>query len=208
MNMSGMSSEEQIIRSCCRGCHGGCGVLVHVKNGVISKIEGDPECPTNHGTMCSKGLASLQVVYHPDRVKFPLRRAGKKGEGKWQRISWDEALDSIASNLEQFKKDYGPESIVLGTGTGRDYEFWLFRFAHRLGTPNMLTPGHMCYSPKRGAALITCGDFSVCDYEEKPQCVVIWGANPVWSNPDEYTCLLYTSPSPRDATLSRMPSSA
>ena len=185
--MSDTSSEEQIIRSCCRGCHGGCGVLVHLKNGLISKIEGDSECPTNHGTTCSIGSGFLQLVYHPDRIKFPLKRAGKRGEGNWQRISWDEALDSIAGNLEQVKKDYGAESIVMGTGTGRDYEFWFVRFAQQLGTPNVLTPGHICYGPRRATSLITCGDFPVCDYEGKPQCVVVWGANPVWSNPDEYT---------------------
>ena len=75
------SDGEQIIKSNCRTCHGGCGVLVHLKDGYITKIEGDPDFPTNHGSMCSKGLATLQMVYHPDRLKYPLKRAGNKGEG-------------------------------------------------------------------------------------------------------------------------------
>ncbi|MFC1916607.1 molybdopterin-dependent oxidoreductase [Chloroflexota bacterium] len=181
------SYNEQIIASNCRGCHGGCGVLVHVKDGRITRIEGDPEFPTNHGTMCSKGLAFQQLVYHPDRIKYPLKRVGNKGEGKWQRISWDDALDTIADKLRQVKTEHGAESIVLGYGTGRNYESFLYRFANLLGTPNVLTAGHMCYGPRIAATGITCGRLPVCDYENNPRCVMVWGSNVVWTNPDEYT---------------------
>ncbi|GAI11628.1 unnamed protein product, partial [marine sediment metagenome] len=79
-----------------------CGVLVTVEDGVITHIEGNPETPTE-GTMCSKGLSSIQHVDNPYRLKYPLKRAGKKGEGKWQRISWDEALDTIAQKINDTK---------------------------------------------------------------------------------------------------------
>jgi anaerobic selenocysteine-containing dehydrogenase len=180
------SSGEQVIRSNCRGCHGGCGVLVHVKDGRIIKLEGDPEIPSNRGTMCSKGLAYLQLVYHPDRVKYPLKRSGKKGEGKWQRISWDEALDTIVNKYKEIIPKYGPEAIVIGQGTGRDYAETLYRFANLLGTPNVLTAGHMCYVSRLGATLITCGALPVCDYDSHPKCVMVWGNNVVWTHPDEY----------------------
>jgi anaerobic selenocysteine-containing dehydrogenase len=180
------SSGEQVIRSNCRGCHGGCGVLVHVKDGRIIKLEGDPEIPSNRGTMCSKGLAYLQLVYHPDRVKYPLKRSGKKGEGKWQRISWDEALDTIVNKYKEIISKYGPEAIVIGQGTGRDYAETLYRFANLLGTPNVLTAGHMCYVSRLGATLITCGALPVCDYDSHPKCVMVWGNNVVWTHPDEY----------------------
>jgi len=180
------SSGEQVIRSNCRGCHGGCGVLVHVKDGRIIKLEGDPEVPSNRGTMCSKGLAYLQLVYHPDRVKYPLKRSGKKGEGKWQRISWDEALDTIANKYKEIISKYGPEAIVIGQGTGRDYAETLYRFANLLGTPNVITAGHMCYVSRLGATLITCGALPVCDYDNHPECVMVWGNNVVWTHPDEY----------------------
>ena len=88
-------------------CHGGCGVLVHVKDGKITKIEGDPESPLSKGTICIKALAGMDLVYHPDRLKYPLRRAGERGEGKWQRISWDEALNVIADTLNGIKGEYG-----------------------------------------------------------------------------------------------------
>lgn len=180
------SSGEQVIRSNCRGCHGGCGVLVHVKDGRIITLEGDPEIPSNRGTMCSKGLAYLQLVYHPDRVKYPLKRSGKKGEGKWQRISWDEALDTIVNKYKEIIPKYGPEAIVIGQGTGRDYAETLYRFANLLGTPNVITAGHMCYVSRLGATLITCGALPVCDYDSHPKCVMVWGNNVVWTHPDEY----------------------
>jgi len=178
--------DEQVVASNCRGCHGGCGVLVHVKDGRVTKIEGDPNFPTNHGSMCSKGLAFTQLIYHPDRLRYPLKRAGSRGGGEWKRISWDEALDTIAGKLRQLKAEKATESIVLGYGTGRNYESFLYRFANLLGTPNVITAGHMCYGPRLAATSITCGRLPVCDYENSPQCVMVWGNNLVWTNPDEY----------------------
>mgnify|MGYP001607961840 CR=1 FL=1 len=179
------SSEERIVKSYCRGCHGGCGVLVRVKDDRIVNIEGDPKFPTNRGSMCSKGLAAKQLVYHPDRITRPLKRVGNKGEGKWQPISWDEALDTIAGKLRQVKAENGAESIVLGYGTGRNYESFLYRFANLLGTPNVLTAGHECYGSRIAATAITCGKLPVSDYANNPACVMVWGNNVLWTNPDE-----------------------
>ncbi|MFC1953789.1 molybdopterin-dependent oxidoreductase, partial [Chloroflexota bacterium] len=151
----------------------------------IAGIEGDPESPFSRGSMCSKGLAAPQLVYHPDRVTKPLKRTGKRGEGKWQPISWDEALDTIAGKLEQVKNEFGAESIVLGYGTGRNYEGFLYRFANLLGTPNVLTAGHMCYGPRIAATAITCGKLPIADFNSNPSCVMVWGNNVLWTNPDE-----------------------
>jgi len=183
----GVSVKEAVIKTNCRGCHGGCGVLVHVRDGTIIKIEGDPDFPTNHGSMCSKGLAFHQLVYHPDRVKYPLKRVGKKGEGKWQRISWDEAFETIVNKLKQIIKENGPESIVLAQGTSREGESFLARFGNLLGTPNVMAAGHFCYLTRVGASLVTCGNLPICDYDGDPKCVVVWGSNIFWTNPDEYT---------------------
>jgi len=177
---------EKIVRSNCRGCHGGCGVLVHVRDGVITRIEGDPDFPSNRGSMCSKGLAFAQLVYHPDRLIYPMKRAGARGEGKWERISWDEALDTIAERISRIKAENGAESVVLGYGTGRNYEAFLYRFANLFGTPNVITAGHMCYGPRIAATSITCGRLPVCDYAGKPRLVMVWGNNVVWTNADEY----------------------
>ena len=131
--------EVQKIKTVCRSCHGGCGVIAHVQNGKVIKVEGNPDSPISHGTLCSKGLAITQLAYHPDRILHPMKKTG----GGWQRITWDEALDTIAAKFKAVIREYGPESIVVGQGTGRDYESHLYRFANQLGTPNVLTAGHM-----------------------------------------------------------------
>jgi anaerobic selenocysteine-containing dehydrogenase len=174
--------EIKKVRTVCRSCHGGCGVIAQVKNGKVFKIEGDPDSPISHGTLCSKGLAITQIAYHPDRVLHPM----KKGGSGWERITWDEALDTIAGKFKKVIDEYGPESLFIGQGTGRDYESHFSRFGNLLGTPNVLTAGHMCYLSRIGASLITCGRFPVCDYAGEPKCIVLWAVNPLWTNPDEY----------------------
>jgi anaerobic selenocysteine-containing dehydrogenase len=157
-------------------------VIVHVEDGRVVKVEGDREAPIGHGTMCSKGLAVLQLAYHPDRILYPM----EKTDSGWERISWDQALDTIADRFRGAIEKHGAESIVVGQGTGRDYESFLYRFANLLGTPNVLTAGHMCYVSRVGATLITCGNLPVSDFEGEPKCLVVWANNPLWTNPDEY----------------------
>ncbi len=177
---------DTVVKSHCRMCHGGCGVLVYVQDGKVAKIAGDPECPINHGTLCSKGIASTQLVYHPDRLTHPLRRVGGKGSGKWAQISWEEALDAIAERILHYKSENGAESIVMGYGTGRENEAVIYRFANLLGTPNVLTAGHFCYGPRIATSIVTCGTNPIVDYENHPQCIMVWGNNLVISNPDCY----------------------
>ena len=170
------------IRTVCRSCHGGCGVIAHVQDNKVIKVEGDPASPISHGTMCSKGLAITQLAYHPDRIRHPMKKT-RKG---WDRITWDDALDTVAEKFKSVIDTSGPESIVVGQGTGRDYESHLYRFANLLGTPNVLTAGHMCYVSRVGATLITCGNLPVADWHGHPRCIVMWGCNPQWTNPDEH----------------------
>ena len=177
---------DSVVKSHCRMCHGGCGVLVYVKDGKIAKIAGDPDCPINHGTLCSKGIGASQLVYHPDRLTYPVRRVGSKGSGKWERISWDEALDAIAEKILNYKESFGAESIVMGYGTGRENEAVIYRFANLLGSPNTLTAGHFCYGPRIATTIITCGTNPIVDYENNPKCIMVWGNNLVISNPDCY----------------------
>ena len=177
---------DSVVKSHCRMCHGGCGVIVYVKDGKIAKIAGDPDCPINHGTLCTKGLASAQLAYHPDRLTTPVKRVGPKASGQWDRISWDEALNTIAERILNYKERFGAESIVMGYGTGRENEAAIYRFANLLGTPNVLTAGHFCYGPRIATSIITCGTNPIVDYENKPNCIMVWGNNIVISNPDEY----------------------
>ena len=122
------------------------------------------------------------MAYHPDRILYPMRNT----DHGWERITWDEALGTIADKFKAVIDEFGPESIVIGQGTGRDYESHLYRFANQLGTPNVLTAGHMCYVSRVASTLVTVGNLPICDYEGGPRCIVLWGCNPQWTNPDEY----------------------
>jgi thiosulfate reductase / polysulfide reductase chain A len=100
-------------------CHGGCGVLVHVQNGKVIKIEGNPDSPASRGKICPKGLASIDHLYHPDRITHPLKRVGKRGDGKWERIAWEEAYDIMVTKIKALQGQYGSETIAIAHGTGR-----------------------------------------------------------------------------------------
>ena len=130
-------TDDRIVRSACQACHCECGVFVHVKDGKVVKIEGDPEHPMNEGAMCVKGLAYTQLLYHPDRLKYPLKRAGARGEGKWQRISWDEALDTIADKFKEIIATDGPRAIAYVAQDGpRTYPTPHFLLFRAMGSPN------------------------------------------------------------------------
>ena len=95
-------------------------------------------------------------------------------------------LIPLRSGCSGTKRTYGAESIVLGYGTGRDNEAVIYRFANVLGSPNVLTAGHFCYGPRLATTIITCGSNPVVDYENNPKCIMVWGNNLVFSNPDSY----------------------
>ena len=189
------SPDTQIVRttswSAGPGCHGTCGVLAHIKNGKLVKIEGDPDHPWNQGRLCARCLAMTQYVYHPDRLRHPLKRVGERGEGKWQEISWDEAFDLIEQKLGKIREDLGPESVVFSMGTGRDIPAWICMLAYAYGSPNVMfaMSGNACYSPRIAAVETVLGDYCVPDasqwlpdrYDdpryEVPECLVIWGYN-------------------------------
>ena len=81
-------------------CHGGCGAVIEVAGEKIKSIKGDPENPMNKGKLCVLGASSLDQVYNSRRLKYPMKRAGKRGEGKWERISWDSAFEEMAAKIK------------------------------------------------------------------------------------------------------------
>lgn len=179
---------EKIVRTVCQGCHPECGVLVHVRDGRVTEVKGDPEHPMNRGFICIKGRAQPQLVHHPDRLKYPLRRAGDRGGGKWERISWDDALDSIAEKLTEIKNKYGAESIASIHGTGPRAALQASSlFPFMLGSPNRISVDlHICFAPSLVAESCTSGHSIMM--EEGPDyrnsnCIVVWGGNPIISHP-------------------------
>jgi anaerobic selenocysteine-containing dehydrogenase len=173
-------------RTTCRACgHGGCGVYVTVENGRVSSVAGDREHPISKGYCCKKAHAAVEMQYHPDRLKYPMRRIGARGQGKWERLSWNEALTYVADRLTRIKAESGAESVVFGHGTGRDFHRFLYRVSNLFGSPNVLTPGHMCYLPRVAISKLLGMDIPMVDYDSRPKCVLNWGSNHLISNPDE-----------------------
>jgi thiosulfate reductase/polysulfide reductase chain A len=179
---------EKIVRTVCQGCHSECGVLVHINRGKVTKIKPDPDHPSSRGYICIKGTHYADFTYHPDRLKYPIKRAGGKGEGKWERISWDKALDEIATRLTEVKKRYGVQSIGAFHGTApRESLLSSNLLASALGTPNVIsTDLHICFAPSMVAEIATVGH-SVMQ-EEGPdylssRCILVCGGNPLVSHP-------------------------
>ncbi len=170
-----------VYKSQCYICNSGCDVLVFEKDGRVIRVEGDPSSSITKGTLCCKGLASKEQLYHEDRLLYPLKRIGKRGEGRWQRISWDEALDTAAERFKELEAKYGPDSIVLATGTKRgtwcDY---FMRFANAWGKQFTSTGWAQCAVPRQLAGLMMLGGTAAeCPDFSRSRCLLVWGANPV-----------------------------
>jgi len=149
-------SGEKVVRSTMwsAGCglHGGCGTEIYVKDGKVIRVEGDRAHPHNQGRLCPKGLAIPQYMYHPDRVRYSLKRVGERGEGKRERISWDEAYDTIEKKLKGIRDKYGSESVIFCQGMGRDIGGPITFLMYAYGSPNWVQAGlvgHACYTPRQ-----------------------------------------------------------
>jgi len=184
-------SGERVVKTVCSLCYCSCGVLARVKDGEVVKIEGDPDHPNNSGALCLKGLSGLELLYHPDRLNYPLKRVGKRGEGNWQRISWDEALDITAHRLGEIKEEDGPEAICIARGAGLYGNIGIIGyFGYLVGTPNVMSSGFICFQPHVAAARATIGYSAaihatevVWDEMLNSKCILLWAANPKESAP-------------------------
>ena len=171
-------ATTQVVKSVCGLCVGNCGVLVTLEDVKAVGIKGDPDSPLNRGALCPIGRASLEYLYHPDRLAYPLRRTGGRGEGKWQQISWDEAFNLAAEALNKVKQEYGPEVVVMVQGSAKgSMDTHLVRLANAFGTPNVVCAEYVCHMPRVVAAELTFGFFPGADYGYPPACVISWAAN-------------------------------
>jgi anaerobic selenocysteine-containing dehydrogenase len=181
-----------VVRTSCRGCHGVCQVLVHMEGEKVVKVSGDPESLTSRGFLCPKGAAAPEMLYHPDRLKYPLRRAGARGENKWERVSWDEAIAEVVERFDLIRRESGSEYLAVAQGTGRPYTEFTLRFANAFGTPNFVNPGHLCYLPRVIGSAITLGGLPVSDIYgfggKTPACILNWGCNHVETGASDGMC--------------------
>lgn len=183
------------------GCHGGCGVKLYVKDDKVVKVEGDENHPWNCGRGCSRLLAMKQFMYHPDRIIYPMKRVGARGDGRFERISWDEAYDIIEKKFNQIKEEYGANSVIFIQGTGRDIGGPMSIVAYNYGSANwsqLGLAGQACYGPRLGAMSAVQGDNAIADcsqFLEKrfddprykvPKYIIIWAQDPTRGCPDGF----------------------
>jgi anaerobic selenocysteine-containing dehydrogenase len=163
--------------------HGGCALLVGVEGNSIVRVKGDPEGCLNKGYTCYKGRVSAERLTHPSRLLHPLKRAGKRGEGQWQRISWDEALDATAKSLLRIKEEYGARAVGFGVGMPKGLEHFVqIRLANIFGSPNVIASQDVCHAPREIAGVHTCGFYPVADLHNPTACILSWASNVLSSN--------------------------
>ncbi len=154
------------IHGMCQLCSTVCGITGYVKDGRILKIEGNPADPNSRGRLCARGQASLNHQYHPERLLHPIRRVGKRGEGKWRRISWDEALDEIAVRLRRLREEGRHEEFAFHQGRSRSKDA-VAAFLRAFGTNTQLNHRGLCSAARRSANLTYLfeSDWDLGDYE-------------------------------------------
>lgn len=174
--------------SYCAMCISRCGVIATVDDGVLKSVNADPAHP--NGCICVKGTAAAEIVYSPDRLRFPMKRTRPKGDNDpgWVRISWDEAMATIASRLLEVKAKYGPESVVFGMGTPSasgisDAARWLDRLTNTFGSPNGLSPLYVCNWNREWGSHYTYGVATPRPDYDNSGCILLWGFNPYASWP-------------------------
>jgi anaerobic selenocysteine-containing dehydrogenase len=179
-----MRETPDLERAICRMCHGGCGTVITMKDGRMTKVEGDPLNPINLGKLCSKaGVPSIEQSYHPERLEYPLLRASRSEP--FRRVSWDDALAFIAEKMLAIRVSFGAEAVVFARGVSMNNNQVLTRLANVFGTPNAISINYYCYGPRIAACAVTsAGKFSgrswdtvsIVDYYSRPACIVEWGS--------------------------------
>jgi anaerobic selenocysteine-containing dehydrogenase len=172
---------------CALDCPDCCSLLINVdETGRGSRLRGDPAHPITRGFLCGKVAQYLERVYHPERLLYPQRRTGKKGQGQFERISWEQALDEIAARLQQISDEHGPEAVLpysyAGTmgmlnGSGMDR-----RFFHRLGASRL--DRTICAATGTAALLASQGITLGTEPEQfaSSKLIIAWGANVLGTN--------------------------
>jgi anaerobic selenocysteine-containing dehydrogenase len=189
---TGNASSHEVMAGMCGVCPAGCGVNIHLVDGKIERLTPLKEHP--YGVVCPRGTRAREIVYSEDRILYPQRRIGSRDQGRFERISWDEAYDLIVRELQRIARRYGPEAICLYTGRG-NFEFGLNEtFAPAgtvetsanavlfpFGSPNTAGVGSLCYVAYGMIAGRACfGEYMrhMTEDIEQADLILVWGANP------------------------------
>lgn len=183
-------SSIKTVKTMCHGCIQFCAVLATVEDGVVTKLQGDPDSPLNKTSICIKGLNQMHTVYSPRHILHPMRHV-ERGTNKWETISWDEAIELAATKIKEGVDKYGPYSFFVSSGGGGAYSgFWAYGFCEAILSPNSFEPGGaQCFMPRASMAPFVYGGRppSIADsflwepfntYKPATKMIVLWGAQP------------------------------
>ncbi|MBP3700655.1 MAG: molybdopterin-dependent oxidoreductase [Lachnospiraceae bacterium] len=195
--LAASDAPEEVKYTHCVMCNHGprCGMKLIIKEGKVYRIEKRDGYPNN--LLCAKGISSIQELYEPNRLLYPMKRTTPKGsdDPKWERITWDEALQTIAEKLNDIKAKYGAEKVMFMTGDPKEPRSAVQRLAFTFGSPNMGTESSTCYKGTELATKLLYGPewFTASSMATgagptvgKTKVCIIWGNNPPWSSPFSY----------------------
>ena len=188
------STSPEVVRyTHCVQCNRGpkCGMKLILKDDKLYRIE--KRGNYNNNLICAKGVAAIQEIYDPERLLYPMKRTNPKGEpGQWERISWDEALSTIAEKLNSIKEKHGAEKVAFITGDPKEPRSALMRLAYAFGSPNFGTESSTCFLATELANKLIYGPYhkvaskvatGANPVPDKTKVAIFWGTNPAWSAP-------------------------
>ncbi len=174
---------RSFLPSTCMQCPAGCGIIGYVEESRLVKIGGNSKHISNLGTLCARGQAGINAIYDPQRLLEPLKRVGPRGSGSWEPVSWDDALDEVASTLGTLKSGGDPREFVFLTGNP-DADYLGRRFTHAFGSPNFIGSTSDFDANKRVADRLTWGAAGDMPDVAHSKYILVLGANPLETGPN------------------------
>lgn len=182
------TGKPMTVASTCLLCPAGCGILGEVLDGRVVNILGNPRHPNNRGKICSRGYAGINLLYDPDRLLYPLKRSGARGQGRWTRISWEQAWAEMAKRLTALKKSAGTEGFWMEMETPGSKELLALEFLKAFGSPTVLAETDFANPNGRLGHLLTWGAESPVNDAARSRFILNFGANP-YENHAQYIFL-------------------
>ena len=185
------TAESTVVATTCWECNTHCGALVTVTDGRVTKVAPNPDHPASKGAFCVKGIRGLpELTYHQDRLLHPLRRAGERGEGRWQRISWDEALDEMAQKFLAVRAEHGPLALAGAVSNATCNRGVMVALLMRaMGSPNWLMNQDLCGGCRALSDRITGLAITGGEDIDATACALVVGRNPQAADPVQWAAL-------------------
>ena len=183
--MARTAGKPVTVASTCRLCPAGCGILGEVADGRVTKIMGNPRHPNNRGKLCSRGHAGLNVLYDPDRLLFPLKRSGARGEGRWTRITWEQALEEISKRLAPLRQQGKTDALWVEQGIGGEHDLLFLHFLKAYGGPAVFSDSSFPKESRAFGQNLTWGAEPLVNDAAKARFILNFGANP-YENHEQY----------------------